>query len=84
VSDPDTESLERVGNEIGHEGFRDEVRNRKGETTAASFKRANPDYLPTDNNYRLMATTLAFNALPSQQQGGDLRDIVADLIDAGF
>jgi len=84
VTDPDTEALERVGNEIGHEGFRDEVRQRKGESIAAAFKRANPAYLATDNNYRLMATTLAFNALPASQQEGELDEIVADLIDAGF
>jgi hypothetical protein len=47
VSDPDTESLERVGNEIGNEGLRDEVRQRKGESIAAAFKRACPAYLPT-------------------------------------
>lgn len=82
VSDPDTESLERVGAEIGNEDFRDEVRQRKGESVAAAFKRACPAYLATDNNYRLMATTLAFNA--GVQQDGDLHDIVADLIDAGF
>jgi hypothetical protein len=84
VTDSDTEALERVGNEIGHEGFRDEVRQSKGESIAAAFKRANPAYLATDNNYQLMATTLAFNALPASQQEGELDEIVADLIDAGF
>ena len=84
VLDPDTETLERVGNEIGHEGLRDEVRQRKGESIAAAFKRANPAYLATDNNYRLIATTLAFNALPASQQEGELDEIVADLIDARF
>ena len=29
VLDPDTETLERVGNEIGHEGLRDEVRQQE-------------------------------------------------------
>ena len=84
VLDPDTETLERVGNEIGHEGLRDEVQQRKGESIAAAFKRANPAYLATDNNYRLIATTLAFNALPASQQEGELDEIVADLIDARF
>jgi hypothetical protein len=82
VTDPPLDVLSRVGEETGNAGFRDEVRDRKGEAVAGSFKRANPDYLPTDNNYRLMATTLAFNA--GVQQEGDLRDIVDDLIDAGF
>jgi hypothetical protein len=82
VSDPPLDVLDRVGQETGNAGFRSEVRDRKGETVAGSFKRANPEYLPTDNNYRLMATTLAFNA--GIQQDGDLRDIVDDLIDAGF
>ena len=50
VSDPDAESLERVGDEIGHEGFRNEVRQRKGESVCARFKASCPDYLPTDTN----------------------------------
>jgi hypothetical protein len=82
VQDPDVEALERVGAETGHEDFRAEVRDRRGETVADSFKRANPEYLPTDKNYNLILRTLAFNALPNAD--GDLRDIQADLIDAGF
>lgn len=84
VSDPDAESLERVGSEIGHEGFRNEVRQRKGESVAANFKRACPDYLPTDANYSMIVDTLAFNALPASQQEGETDEIVADLIDGGF
>jgi hypothetical protein len=84
VADPDAESLERVGGEIGHEGFRNEVRQRKGESVAASFKRACPDYLPTDANYDMIVDTLAFNALPDSQREGEIDEIVADLIDGGF
>jgi hypothetical protein len=73
VSDPDAESLERVGGEIGHEGFRDEVRQRKGESVAARFKSVCPDYLPTDANYDMIVDTLAFNALPASQQEGQPR-----------
>lgn len=83
VSDPDSESLERVGNEIGHQGFRAEVRDRRGETIAEAFKRANPSYIPTAHNYELIAQTLSFNALSSSQQNGTLNEIVADLIDGG-
>jgi hypothetical protein len=84
VSDPDSESLERVGNEIGNEGFRDEVRQRKGESVAEAFKRANPAYIPTARNYETIATTLAFNALPASEQNGTTDEIVAALIDGGF
>jgi hypothetical protein len=84
VSDPDAEALERAGAETNNKGFRDEVRQRKGEPIAAAFRRSCPAYLATDNNYRLMATTLAFNALPASQQEGELDEIVDDLIDAGF
>lgn len=65
VAAPDAETLERVGNETGNKGFRDEVRQRRGETVAEQFKRSNPDYIPTQNNYQIIATTLAFNALPT-------------------
>jgi hypothetical protein len=83
VLDPDSASLERVGQEIGNQGFRDEVRQRKGESVAARFKSACPDYLPTDANYDMIAETLAFNALPDSEQGGDTDEIVAKLIDSG-
>ena len=83
MSEPDSESLERVGAEIGHEGFRDEVRQRRGETIAEQFKRANPDYIPTHHNYQVVASTLAFNALPASEQNGTTDDIVAALIDSG-
>ena len=83
VSDPDSESLDRVGNEIGHQGFRAEVRDRRGETIAEAFMRANPSYIPTAHNYELIAQTLSFNALSSSQQNGTLNEIVADLIDGG-
>jgi hypothetical protein len=63
VSDPDGEARERVGAETNNEGFRDEVRQRKGETIAQQFKRANPSYIPTQNNYQTIAATLSFNTL---------------------
>jgi len=68
VSDPDTENLERVANEIGNQGCRDEVRQRCRESIAEAFKRANPSYLPTARNYDMIVTTLAFNALPASDQ----------------
>jgi hypothetical protein len=82
VSDPPLDVLDRVGQETGNTDFRAEVRDRRGETTAAAFKKANPEYLPTDKNYSLILQTLAFNALPNAD--GDLREIQADLIEAGF
>jgi hypothetical protein len=82
VTDPPLDVLSRVGEETGNTDFRAEVRDRRGEAVAGSFKRANPEYLPTDKNYNLILRTLAFNALPNAD--GDLRDIQADLIDAGY
>jgi hypothetical protein len=84
VSDSDADALERVGDEIGHEGFRDEVRQRRGETIAGQFKKRRPGYLETDANYKSMVTTLSFNCLSSSQQNGTVEDQVADLIDLGF
>jgi hypothetical protein len=83
VSDPDTEALERVSAETGHEDFRKEVRDRKGETTAMQFKRANPDYVGTDDNYKMIAQTLAFNTLSSADQEGELDEVVARLMESG-
>jgi len=84
VSDPDAESLERVGDEIGHEGFRDEVRQRRGESIAERFKASNPSYIPTKNNYDTMVETFAFNALSAADQEGTIDEQVAALIDLGF
>jgi hypothetical protein len=84
VSDPDGEARERVGAETNNEGFRDEVRQRKGETIAQQFKRANPSYIPTQNNYQTIAATLSFNTLSAAQQEGTIDERVADMIDGGF
>lgn len=84
IENPDNETLERVGRETGHEDFRDELRQRRGESVAAEFKRQCPGYVASDDNYRAITTTLAFNALPASQQNGSLDEIVADLIDGGF
>jgi hypothetical protein len=83
VADPPLDVLERVGQETGHEDYVDEVRQRRGETTANAFRRACPGYLPTDSNFDLITSTLAFNALPASQQGGTTEESVAALIDMG-
>jgi hypothetical protein len=84
VSDPDVEALDRVGSETGHPGFRAEVRQRRGEKVAETFKRENPSYVPTPENYDLIVQTLAFNALPSADQEGSVDEVVAILIERGF
>jgi len=84
VADPDTETLERVGQEIGNEDFSAEVRDRRGEEVAVAFKRANPAYIMTDNNHELMVNTLAFNALSAVQQQGTIQEMTDDLIAGGF
>jgi hypothetical protein len=84
VSDPDAESLERVGDEIGHEGFRSEVRQSRGESIAERFKLACPDYIPTKTNYDTVVETLSWNALSAADQEGTIDEQVAALIDGGF
>jgi hypothetical protein len=84
IANPDTESLQRVGDELGHEDFRDEVRQRRGETVAEQFKKKRPDYLQTDRNYEAIVTTLSFNCLSSYQQEGTVEEQVKDLIDGQF
>ena len=83
VSDPDSDALERAGRETGDLNFRDEVRQRKGDLIAQQFKAACPAYVPTQHNFRVITSTLSFNALPPSQQDGDIEDQVAALIDGG-
>ncbi len=83
VADPDVEALERVGSETGNLDYLREVRDRRGETVAAAFKRANPSYMPTQHNYETIVTTLAFNALSAAQQNGTIEEQTQDLISAG-
>jgi hypothetical protein len=84
VSDPDVDALDRVGQETGHPGFRAEVRDRRGETIAEAFKRANPAYVTTPENYTTIVETLAWNALSTADQEGDVDEVVARLIERGF
>jgi hypothetical protein len=83
VSDPDSDALERAGRETGDPNLRDEVRQRKGDLIAQHFKAACPTYVPTQHNFRVITSTLSFNALPPSQQDGDIEDQVAALIDGG-
>lgn len=83
IEDPDTESLERVGSEIGSADYLAEARDRKGEVIAEEFKRRCPDYIPTNRNYEVMVTTLAFNALTTTQQSGTIKEQLDDLMAAG-
>jgi hypothetical protein len=83
VSSPDADALERVGNETGNQNFLADVRDQRAERIVLEFKFRNPAYLPTDENFRSMVTTLAFNALPPSEQGGDPRDLVDVLADRG-
>lgn len=57
------------------------MRQRKGESVAANFKRACPDYIPTRANYEAVVETLAFNALSAADQEGTIDEQVAALID---
>jgi hypothetical protein len=84
VEDPPVDVLERVGAETGNENYRAEARDQKGELVAQQFKRACPEYLPTDPNFAAIATTLAYNTLSATEQEGGLDDGVATLIERGF
>lgn len=83
VANPDTESLQRVADEIGQEEFVDEVRQRKGERIAQLFKQARPQYLPLDENLDAMVATMAFNYLPPSEQDGGTKTLIGRLIEAG-
>ena len=69
IENPDTETLQRVADEIGHEEFVDEVRQRKGELVVQQFKRERPDYLPCSENTDRVTETMAFNFLSPQRSG---------------
>jgi hypothetical protein len=82
IENPDTETLKRVADEIGHEQFVDEVRQRKGELVVQQFKRERPDYLPCSENTDRVTETMAFNFLPLNARDGDTDEIINRLIDA--
>ena len=82
IQDPDTETLQRVADEIGHQGFANEVRDRKGEIVAQQFKKLRP-YYPSDENRDRMTQTMAFNFLPEHERDGDTETVINRLIDAG-
>ena len=83
IASPDTESLERVSKEIGHETLVDEVRNRKGEIVAQKFKLARPAYIPCGENLHSLVVTAAYNWLQPSDQGGDDEALINKLIDSG-
>jgi hypothetical protein len=83
VEDPDTEALTQVGTDTGDPGYLREVRERKGETVAQQFKRACPGYLPTNANLDSMVEVMAFNHLPTSQQGGDVEELIDRLVAVG-
>lgn len=83
VADPDAESLERVGNELGNAEYLADVRDRKAEAVATAFKRRCPGYIPTNANYETMIRTLAYNSLTRTQQSGGIEQQKDDLIASG-
>ena len=52
-------------------------------SVALQFKRVCPDYLPSENNYRVVVSTLSFNCLSATQQQGTIDEQVAEMIDLG-
>jgi len=52
-------------------------------SVALQFKRVCPNYLPSENNYRVVVSTLSFNCLSATQQQGTIDEQVADMIDLG-
>lgn len=83
VSDPDAEALAQIAVETGNEDIARDLRDRRGERVVLEFKQRNPDYLPTDANYRSLTMTLAFNALPPSEQNADPDILVDRLIESG-
>jgi hypothetical protein len=50
---------------------------------APQFKRACPGYLPTSANLDAMVEVMAFNHLPTSQQGGDVEELIDRLVSVG-
>ena len=84
VNNPDSETLQRIGEETGNADYLREVRDRQAEETAQRFKQACPAYLPTAANYEIMIETLAWNALKPADQEGTIEEQVALLTDLGY
>jgi len=84
VTDPDSETLQRIGEETGNPEYLREVRDRKAEAVAQQFKAQCPGYLMTDDNFEMMVETLSFNALKPADQEKSIREQVEILTDAGY
>ncbi len=80
LENPDVSAME----ESGSEALLRDVRDRRAEEVVQAFKRECPDYLPTDENFRSMVTTLAYNALPDSEQHADPDTLVDRLIERGY
>lgn len=80
VSNPDLDAMQETGSEM----LLRDVRDQRAEKVVLEFKRANPEYLPTQANYEAITATLSFNALPESDQHGDSDDIVDRLIAGGY
>ena len=63
LRNPDSEALQRAGNEIGNEDLLEEVRDRRGGEIAHAFKQQTPDYLPSDRNYENIVELLSGSLL---------------------
>lgn len=85
VSDPDPEALDQVGAETGNQNFLADVRDQRAERIEWEFKRRNPDYLPTTDNFGAMVKTLAYNSnLTPAEQHGHSNDLADLLIQRGY
>ena len=81
LRNPDSEALQRAGNEIGNEDLLEEVRDRRGGVIAHAFKQQTPDYLPSDRNYENIVELLAESLL--HRNDLMVEDAVSELVEHG-
>lgn len=80
VANPDVDAME----ETGSADLLQDLRDLRAEEVVRAFKTANPEYLPTHENYHSMVVTLAFNALPESERNADDDDLVDILVERGY
>lgn len=79
IENPDVDAMQ----ETGSADLLRDVRDRRAEEVVRAFKRACPEYLPTDQNFHDMLRTLNYNAF-GQDHYDDADELIDRLIIEGF
>lgn len=80
VANPDVDAMQ----ETGSADLLRDLRDLRAEEAVAEFKRRNPSYLASDENFDAMLTTLAYNALPESERHDTDDELIDKLVARGY